>query len=72
LVIGADGTGSALRDAMSEASQKVRAAVSELVRVRRYKDTNVLVYRTIPLFWPEDLKAVRPKDLNYSARYRWF
>jgi hypothetical protein len=36
--------------------------------VRRYKDTNQIVYRTIPLFWPPELAAERPGDLNYSIR----
>ena len=65
-VIGADGAGSSLRDAMAEVSAAVGG--TEAVRVRRYKDTNTLVYRTVPLFWPEELRASRPTDLNYSAR----
>ena len=52
---------------MAEAS--AAAGGAEAVRVRRYKDTNTLVYRTVPLFWPEELRSSRPTDLNYSARY---
>ncbi|GAX74395.1 hypothetical protein CEUSTIGMA_g1843.t1 [Chlamydomonas eustigma] len=60
-VIGADGAGSSLRTAMQLAS-------GGAVRTKRYKDTNVLVYRTIPLFWPQEMTADRPGDLNYSVR----
>ncbi|KAI8468055.1 MAG: 2-polyprenyl-6-methoxyphenol hydroxylase and related FAD-dependent oxidoreductase [Monoraphidium minutum] len=60
LVLGADGAGSALRDAAEAAGGPLR--------VRRYEDKNVIVYRTIPLFWPQSMAEVRPGDLNYSAR----
>ena len=32
-----------------------------MVKVHRFEDTNVLVYRTIPLFWPQHLATSRPQ-----------
>lgn len=64
-VIGADGAGSALRDAMEHNGS---SSSSSTLKVRRYKDKNVIVYRTIPLFWPKELADTRPGDVNYSAR----
>lgn len=61
-VIGADGTASALRDAMEAASGPNKLTVT------RYEDKNVRVYRTIPLhFPPGDTKTWNSK-LNFSAR----
>ena len=70
-VIGADGTGSAVRDGM-------QAASGGRFRVKVYEDTNKLVYRTIPLYVPPTAGASTTDndaagiewdgDLNYSAR----
>jgi 2-polyprenyl-6-methoxyphenol hydroxylase-like FAD-dependent oxidoreductase len=60
LVIGADGTASALRDAMETSSRGK-------VWVRRFEDKNVRVYRTIPLHFPPNNDKWKG-FLNYSVR----
>lgn len=60
-VLGCDGTASALRDAMETAS-------GGSLRVKRYEDKNVRVYRTIPLHFPPNNKKDWNSELNYSAR----
>jgi kynurenine 3-monooxygenase len=66
-VIGADGGPSALRTFMEN-----EAAIDNdnKFRVKRYKDNNVRMYRTIPLHLPIEGpgKKVWRRDLNYSAR----
>ena len=61
-VLGCDGTGSKIRDAMEKSSQNK-------FFVKRYDDKNVRVYRTIPIFWPKDDKQKSYRnDVNYSIR----
>ena len=54
-VVGADGVGSAVRDALEAAGD---------LKVQRYEDDNVRIYKTIPLHLPDDWR----KDVNYSCR----
>ena len=62
-VIGADGTQSAIRDAIVEVSSKNR------FHIKRFTDTNVRVYKTIPLHFPPNDPNFR-RDLNYSVRLK--
>ncbi|CAM9997346.1 unnamed protein product, partial [Phaeothamnion confervicola] len=51
-IVGADGVKSAVRDAMEADSSGMRAASGRALRVARYKDSNVRVYRTVLLRLP--------------------
>jgi kynurenine 3-monooxygenase len=67
LLIGADGTRRAIASAMEEedASKPVwKLPPWRRFGVRRYVDTSVRVYKTVPLTLP----AAWRKDINYSAR----
>jgi hypothetical protein len=46
----------------------MEASSSTPFSVKRFEDKNAIVYRTVPLFWPQELADSRPGDLNYSAR----
>eukprot|EP00798_Chlamydomonas_sp_ICE-L_P011766 gene11766-8955_t len=63
----ADGTGSSIRNSMEADMKKGK------FRVKRFEDTNALVYRTIPLHWTQLDTTTLPqskwrRDLNYSIR----
>ena len=62
-VIGADGTQSAIREAIAEVSPKNR------FNIKRFTDKNVRVYKTIPLRFPPNDPNFR-RDLNYSVRLK--
>ena len=60
-VIGAEGSGGAIiRDAME-------ADPTSSFKVTRFEDTNIRVYKTIPLFLPAGSEQWR-RELNFSAR----
>ena len=62
-VIGADGTQSAVREAIDKSKAK------KSFSIKRFHDTNVRVYKTIPLHFPPNDPNFR-KDLNYSVRLK--
>lgn len=61
LVVGADGANSAVREAVAKRSSRWQ------FRVHKFRDTNVRVYRTIPMYLPPDSKKW-PRNFTYTAR----
>lgn len=57
LVLGCDGAASAIRDILEEL---------DILQVKRYKDTNIRVYKTLPIRIPST--STWRKDLNLSCR----
>lgn len=66
LVIGADGANSAVRDALVD----IKKESGMNFHVKTFEDKNVRVYRTIPLYLPNNTKAngIWNKTWSYSAR----
>lgn len=75
LLIAADGTARTVANYMEENDRTKRNSMNYVqrllagkpFRVKRYKDDNRRVYKTIPMKLPKDSKEWRP-DLNFSAR----
>lgn len=67
-VIGTDGAQSVVRDAM-----EVDSVSHKSFSVKKFKDTNARVYRTIPMHFPKDYASKKkwPTTLNYSARTKF-
>ena len=62
-IIGADGANSIIRSKIESSGRGFKA--------KRFEDNNVRVYRTIPIYFPNnDMKKWR-KDLNYSVRTKF-
>lgn len=69
-LVGADGTNSMVRESMLELS---RSSGAFPFHVRRFEDTNVRLYRTIPMVLPTAAHSTKfqwPQNVSYSARVR--
>lgn len=74
-LIGADGTNSVVRDSMLQLSASSSTSMGSRFRffLRRFEDTNVRFYRTIPLYLPANPQQGGfqwKQNVSYSARVR--